>query len=541
MSSRLEPNLQNYTAFHNSFQWPKPTEKMNAAEYVFKNNAVTNKNKNALLWEATSGKGRTFSYVEIESLTNKFAHLLQNRGLEKGDRVFFFLPRVPEVYYGFLGAIKAGAIAGTLFAAFGKQALLERLENSGTRILVTNNELKSRVEEIRPKLPRLETIINIDNPAYKNELNSQKAEFKAVLMNPIDPAVMLYTSATGNTPVCGIVLPHQSIICQKKTAAWVLDLHPNDIYWCTADPGWVTGIAYGIFGAWANGVTSAVLEGRFDTHKWFSFLEDNKVNVWYTAPTALRMLKEEIKEPKKDYNLSKLRHICSVGEALEPALIKWSNEKIGLPIYDTYWQTETGSIMLANYRSLKIKPGSMGKAVPGQKAAIIDENGAELKPESEGDLAFKAGWPSQMTTVWKNQKRYQSYFRKGANNQWFVTGDRAYYDKDGYFFYIGRADDVIKTAGERVGPFEVESALAEHPNIIEAAVIGVPHKIRGEIIKAFVILNNTDEIRDKKTYKEDIKQFVKKQLAGHAYPREIEFVDSLPKNPSGKIVRRKLK
>ncbi len=541
MTRKKTPNLQNYSSTYKKFKWEIPNKKINAADYVFKHNKIKDTSKKALIWESSSGEEKVYSYKNLEKKTNKFANYLTSSGLKKQDRIFFFLPRVPEVYYGFLAAVKAGGIAGTLFGAFGEQALTERLKNSGARFLVTNQKLGARVEKIKHKLPNLEKIIYTGTDEFNSDLENQADQFKPVLSNPQDPAVMLYTSATGRTPVCGIVLPHQSIICQQKTAEWVLDLHRDDVYWCSADPGWVTGIAYGIFGAWARGATSAVLEGRFNADNWFSFLEKNKINVWYTAPTALRMLKENIKNPKDSYDFSHLRHICSVGEALEPALINWGREKLGLDIHDTYWQTETGSIMLANYRSVTIKPGSMGKPVPGQYAAIIDETGNELDPGTEGDLAFKAGWPSQMVDVWKNKERFQSYFRQGAEFKWFVTGDKAYKDEDGYYFYIGRADDVIKTAGERVGPFEVESALAEHPDVVEAAVIGVPDKMRGEIIKAFLVISNKEEVENESAFKEEIKQFVKKKLAGHAYPREIEIVNSLPKNPSGKIVRRKLK
>lgn len=524
-----------------NFSWQVKEEKINAADFVFQNNGVEDGDQIALIWQSKNGEKKEFSYQQLENLSNRFANYLKNCGLKKEDRVFFFLPRVPEIYYGFLGAVKAGGIAGTLFPAFAEQALLERLKNSGARFLITNTELGKRVEKIKNKLPKLNNIIYIDTKKFKQNLNQQAAQFNSKLSAPDQPAVMLYTSATGNTPVCGIVLPHQAITCQKKTAELVLDLHPGDLYWCTADPGWVTGIGYGIFGAWACGATSFVLEGRFGAKKWYSFLAENKINIWYTAPTALRMLKEEVPKPADDYDLSNLRRICSVGEALEPAVIEWGREKLNLSIHDTYWQTETGSIMIANYGDMKIKPGSMGKPVPEQEAAIVDENGKELPPGEEGDLAFKAGWPSQMIAVWKNPQRYESYFRKGENCKWFITGDKAYRDKDNYYYYVGRADDVIKTAGERVGPFEVESALVEHPKIMEAAVIGVPDKIRGEIIKAFVVLSGKKEIGDKNKFKKEIKQFMKKKLAGHAYPRQIEFVNSLPKNPSGKIVRRKLK
>jgi len=330
-----------------------------------------------------------------------------------------------------------------------------------------------------------------------------------------------------------MVLPYSALAVQKLTAQWVLDLHEDDVFWCSADPGWITGLAYGIFGGFLNGVSSVVHEGRFDPEKWYGILENYKVSVWYTAPTALRMLRGAGEDLAKKFDFSHLRHICAVGEPLPAELVFWTQKVFGVPAHDTYWQTETGAIMLANFISEPIKPGSMGRPVPGVVAAILDGDGKEVGPNTEGDLAFKSGWPSQMVGIWENPERFEKYFK----SDYFITGDRAYKDEDGYFWFVGRADDMIKTSGERVGPFEVESALISHPDVIEAAVVGKPDPVRGQIIKAFVVparpgLANLEET---------LKQHVKKTLAGHAYPREIEFVESLPKTRSGKIIRRMLR
>jgi len=294
-------------------------------------------------------------------------------------------------------------------------------------------------------------------------------------------------------------------------------------------------LAYGIFGGFLNGVSSVVYEGRFDPEKWYQILQDDKVTVWYTAPTALRMLRGASEDLAKKFDFSHLRHICAVGEPLPAELVHWTKENFGVPAHDTYWQTETGAIMLANFISEPIKPGSMGQPVPGVEAAILDENGQEVGPNIEGDLVFETGWPSQMIGVWENPERSQKYLKNG----WFITGDRAYKDEEGYFWFVGRADDMIKTSGERVGPFEVESALISHPDVIEAAVVGKPDPTRGEIIKAFLILR--EGVKREEGFKEELKKYVKRTLAGHAYPREIEFVDELPKTKSGKIIRRLLK
>jgi acetyl-CoA synthetase len=353
-------------------------------------------------------------------------------------------------------------------------------------------------------------------------------------MEPQEAAFMLYTSGTTGKPK-GVVHTHQAILVEHMTAKWVLDLKENDVYWCTADPGWVTGIAYEILGSWSNGASTLVYEGRFEPQKWYQLIEDYQVNVWYTAPTAIRMLAATDSQLIKKYDLTSLRHLASVGEPLNPEAVWWGLKAFGLPFHDNWWQTETGGILIANYPCMDIKPGSMGKSVPGIMAEIVDDKGKKLPIKKIGNLAIKPPWPSMMKTIWRRPQKYKSYFKGG----WYITGDLAYKDKEGYFWFVGRADDVIKTSGERVGPFEVESSLIEYPGVVEAGVIGKPDPLRGEIIKAFVVLK--PELRPSKALKAKLQAYVKTHLAGHAYPREIEFIDKLPKTRSGKIMRRLLK
>lgn len=539
----LPPNLPNYDEVYRTFKWADasseivwfPGNRLNAAYNAVDRHLTTQrKNKVALYWEGEGGKKKKFTFAELAELSNRFANLLKDLDVKRGDRVFFFLPRVPELYFGFLGAIKTGAIAGTFFAAFGPQALLDRLQNSGAKILVTDSKLKKRIGKIKKDLPKLRKIIEIDSDFFRKSLLSKPQRFRIAEMKATDPAFMLYTSGTTGKPK-GVVHTHQAILYEHLTAKWVLDIHEEDIYWCTADPGWVTGIAYEILGTWSSGASTVVYEGRFDPEKWYRIIEDYRVSVWYTAPTAIRMLAAAGADFVKKYDLSSLRHLCSVGEPLNPEAVLWSQKAFGRPFHDNYWQTETGGIVVANYPSMPIKPGSMGKPVPGVEAAIVNDQSLKLEDNKTGNLALKPGWPSQMKTIWRRPKKYQSYFVEG----WYITGDLAYRDKDGYFWFVGRNDDVIKTAGERVGPFEVESALISHPDVIEAGVIGKPDPIRGEIIKAFVVLKKG--VKGSERFKEELKVYVKKNLAGHAYPREIEFVDRLPKTRSGKIVRRFLK
>ena len=545
---KLNPNMDNYEKKRRGFKWndyKKEIEffkdhKMNAAYIAIDRHAQGwKKNKVALYWEGDK-ESKEFTFLEMSELSNKFANVLKKHGVKKGDRIFIFLPRIPELFICFLGIIKTGAIAGTMFSAFGPDAIKDRLSNSGATILITNKELKSRVDKVRKKLPDLKHVIVVDDKPKKGEIDFKKEmeeaseEFKAAHMKPKDPAFMLYTSGTTGKPK-GVVHCHMAILHEHLTAKWVLDLHDEDIYWCTADPGWVTGIAYEILGSWSTGVSSLVYEGRFDTEKWYSIIEKRKVTVWYTAPTAVRMLMSSGNEAVKKYDLRSLRHICSVGEPLNPEPIRWSMKVFKLPFHDTFWQTETGGIVIANYPTVPVKPGSMGKPFPGITASIVDDKGKELPVGKAGSLALRPGWPAMMLKIWKRPHKYREYFI----NNWYITGDKAWRDKDNYFWFIGRSDDVIKTSGERVGPFEVESALIEHPSVVEAGVIGKPDPLRGEIIKAFITLKKG--VKPSEKLKEELQNFVKKRLAGHAYPREIEFVDKLPKTRSGKIMRRLLR
>jgi acetyl-CoA synthetase len=550
----VPPNLGNYDAARADFTWEQARREidwfdedhLNAAYNAVDRHAVGwRKNKVALYWEGERGEVEKYTFREISELSNKLANGLKDIGIKRGDRVFIFLPRVPELYIAFLAILKIGAVAGTLFAAFGPDAIRDRLGDSQAKAVITVPRFYERIEAVKEDLPELKDVIIVDSRGtefrpgpgehnYSKLMANADHRFQPEVMSAEDYAFMLYTSGTTGKSK-GVVHAHEAIIQEHLTAKWILDLKDDDIYWCTADPGWVTGIAYGILGSWSNGATSVIYEGRFNPREWYRIAEKYEVSVWYTAPTAIRMLMKAGKEAVEEFDLSSLRHLCSVGEPLNPEAIRWGLEVFGLPFHDTWWQTETGSILIANYPSIPVKLGSMGRPFPGVEASIVDNEGNELPPQTPGNLAIKPGWPAMFRTVWHNEVKYNEYF----NNGWYITGDRAYKDSDGYFWFIGRADDVIKTAGERVGPFEVESALVDHPAVAEAGVIGKPDMMRGEIIKAFVTLNAGYEPSEE--LEKEIKNYVKTRLAGHAYPREIEFTDSLPKTQSGKIMRRVLK
>ncbi|MCL4360691.1 acetate--CoA ligase [Patescibacteria group bacterium] len=545
----VPPNLGDYEELRKSFSWKTAEKelawfegKINAAYNAVDRHVETwRKNKVALYWEDEEGRKQQYTFEELARRSNQFGNYLKDLGVARGDRVFLFLPRIPELYIAFLGILKIGAIAGTLFSAFQEQALSDRLGNSGASVVVTHSSLLPRIEKVRHKLPELHHVLVVDHEAFAKELSKKDEELHIVHMDPGDYAFMLYTSGTTGKPK-GVMHTHRAVVQEYETARWVLDLRDEDTYWCTADPGWVTGIAYEILGSWTAGVSALVYAGRFDPKRWYKLLEDYKISVWYTAPTAVRMLMAAGGALVRGYDLSHLRHMCSVGEPLNPEAIVWAVRTFGRPFHDTWWQTETGAICIANYPAMDIKIGSMGKPIPGLDAAIVDDSGHVLPPGTEGNIALKPGWPSMMKTIWKRPHKYESYFSGG----YYISGDRGLMDRDGYFWFIGRADDVIKTSGERVGPFEVESALVAHPAVIEAGVIGKPDSLRGEIIKAFVVLTKEESDKVKvKAYaeklKEELASHVKKHLAGHAYPREIEFIDKLPKTRSGKIMRRILK
>lgn len=547
------PNLQNYDKADNSIYKSIekeikyfPKGKLNIAyNAIDVHVARGNGRKTALYFKSVSGKKETYSFSDLEILTNKFANVLVDFGIKKGDRVFIYLPTIPTRFITFLGTLKTGAIAGTLFSAFGEVALLDRLLDSDAKIVVTDSDLLPRVLSVWKKLPDLEKIIVINKnkralPKVKNiysyEDVMQKAigSFSSEPMDPEDPSYMLYTSGSTGKPK-GVVHSHRDIAQILLTTKLVLDLRENDIYWGTADAGWVTGVVYGILGAWLVGATQVCFDGRFSAQDWYKILSEYKVSVWYTAPTAIRMLMGSSID-RNLVNLSSLRFIASVGEPLNPEAIWWGLDNFELPIHDNWWQTELGSICIANFASLDIRPGSMGKPIPGLKVAIVDEKGKETQFDEEGDLAIKIDTLSSfMKKIWKNKKKFDSYFSNG----WYLSGDRAKKDKDGYFWFVGRSDDLIKTAGQRIGPFEIESILIEHPAILEAGVIGKQDPLRGEIIKAFIVLKSG--FKESKKLKEEIIDFVKKRLSANAYPREIEFIKKLPKTRSGKIMRRILR
>ncbi|PTL14126.1 acetate--CoA ligase [Staphylococcus gallinarum] len=540
-------NLQDYEQTYNNFDWKEvekvfswsETGKVNMAyECIDKHVDEGKADKIALNYKDDKRK-ESYTFKEMQANSNKAANVLKDKAhVEKGDRVFIFMPRTPELYFTLFGILKIGAIVGPLFEAFMEKAVTDRLENSEAKVIVTTNALLPRIP--KDKLPHLETIVVVDEEVdaehvdFNSEFEAASDTFDIEWLTLDDGLILHYTSGSTGQPK-GVLHAQRAMLQHYISGKYVLDFQEDDIYWCTADPGWVTGTSYGIFSPWLNGVTNCIAGGRFSPEAWYGMIEEFKVTIWYTAPTALRMLMSAGDDIVKKYDLSSLKSILSVGEPLNPEVIKWAKEIYNKRVLDTWWMTETGGHMIVNYPSMDLKLGSMGKPLPGVEAAIVDDQGNELPPNRMGNLAMKKGWPSMMVSIWNNPEKYDSYFI----GDWYVSGDSAYQDEDGYFWFQGRVDDVIMTAGERVGPFEVESKLVEHEAVAEAGVIGKPDPIRGEIIKAFVALRPGYEPTDE--LKEDIRKFVKEGLAAHAAPREIDFKDKLPKTRSGKIMRRVLK
>ncbi len=551
----VRPNIGEYQDSLSGFSWQEfrsnldglPGGGLNLAYEAIDRHAASHKrDKVAMYWEGANGEEEQYTFAQFKELTDRFANVLKRLGVEKGDRVFIFMGRVPELYVAFFGILKVGAIAGPLFSAFGPDPVKDRLEDSGAKALIVTPELRGRVSGIIGDLPDLKHIIVVNKNgrsseslapgdiSYEEEMASASPDFRIEPTTEEDYSIMHYTSGTTGKPK-GAVHAHMAALQHLATGRWALDLHDEDVYWCTADPGWVTGTSYGMSAPWTNGISQVIYEGGFRASAWYQVIQKYGVTVWYTAPTAIRMLMKAGDEIPKRYDLSTLRYTCSVGEPLNPEAVMWGVNVLGLPFHDNWWQTETGAILIANYPSMDIRPGSMGRPIPGIEAAIVDDAGNKVEPGEEGDLCVRPGWPSMFRGYWRNQEMYDSKFKNG----WYVTGDRARMDEDGYFWFVGRADDVINTAGHLVGPFEVESALIEHPAVAEAGVIGKPDPVAMEVVKAFVSLHEgsqpSDELRN------EIMRFVRGKLAAAVAPREIEFLDSLPKTRSGKIMRRLLK
>ncbi len=498
--------------------------------------------KVALRWVPTALQRIDYTFTDLDLHSNRFANVLTGLGFQPGEIFFTFLPKATEQFFAFLGALKAQVVCGTLFANFGDEALLDRLGDSRARGVITKKQFLKKILRIRDRLPELEYIILVDSDEHQGNgilsysllMAGASDSFEVPPTGPETPSVLHYTSGSTGKPK-GVLHCHRSIISQSYTTAHVLDLKEDDLLWCTADQGWVTGTSYGIIGPWSLGVAQLHYGGGYDAGEWFSLLEREGVTVWYSAPTALRMLMRESDDLYAKFDLSRLRHIYSVGEPLNPEVIHWSRRLLRHEIYDTWFQTETGAIMICNRPGVEVRPGSMGTPIPGIQPAILGDDGAPLPDGEQGNLCIRSGWPSMFATYLNNESAYQSKFRDG----WYYTGDTARRDGDGHYWFMGRSDDVINTAGHLISPFEVESALLEIPEIVESGVIGAPDELLYEKVVAFIALRQGVEYSTALELK--IRLYISNKVSSIATPQEIRVMERIPKNKSGKIMRRVLK
>lgn len=501
----------------------------------------------AVKWLGKDGQVVERSYADLAEETARFAAVLSALGVRRGECVFTLLGRVPALFVAALGTMKAGAVFSPLFSAFGPEPVFSRLSLGDARVLVTTTALyQKKVAALRPSLPGLKHVLLTDGdapPPGTENLGRLLAEAsprsRIEPTRPEDPALVHFTSGTTGRPK-GAVHVHEAAVAHYATGRYALDLREDDVFWCTADPGWVTGTSYGIIAPLIIGASLIVDEAEFDVDRWYEILERERVSVWYTAPTAIRMLMKVGDAPIRGRDLSALRFMASVGEPLNAEAVLWSQAAFGRPFHDNWWQTETGGIMIANYAAMDVKPGSMGKPLPGIEARIVRKRGdgtVEVveAPMVLGEIALKKGWPSMFRGYLGEEERYRRCFC----DDWYLSGDLAMCDAEGYFWFVGRSDDVIKTAGHLVGPFEVESALLEHPAVAEAAVIGLPDEIAGERIKAFVCLKPGRAAGDELA--RELLGHARRRLGAAVAPKEIAFRRNLPRTRSGKIMRRLLK
>lgn len=499
-------------------------------------------NKIAFRWISAHQERTDFTFNELDQESNRFANAMQSLGFATGDILFTFLPKTPEQFFSFLGTLKLQVICGTLFSNFGDDALLDRLGDANAKGIVTKKSLLKKIIRIRNQLPALKYIIvtdidehqSVDILSYPALMRHASDDFISPITPADTPSVLHYTSGSTGKPK-GVLHIHRSILHQSRTASEVLNLTESDIFWCTADQGWVTGTSYGIIGPWSLGVTQIHYGGGYNAKLWFDLLQNEAVTIWYSAPTALRMLMREEADLFKVYKLDALRHIFSVGEPLNSEVISWARTILNKDIYDTWFQTETGGIMITNRPGLEIRPGSMGTPLADIEAAIIADDGEILGNNKQGNLCLKTGWPSMLTTYLNNESAYNSKLKNG----YYYTGDTAVRDDDGYYWFKGRSDDVINTAGHLISPFEVESALLEIVEVAESGVIGIPDELLYEKIVAFVHLHK--QYTWSKELEVKIRLHVSNRASSIATPQEIIIVDNVPKNKSGKIMRRVLK
>jgi acetyl-CoA synthetase len=545
-----EANLQDYNHAYQTFRWEAVerefswylTGKVNIAYEAIDRHAndPLRGDRYCLIYEDAERCER-ITYRAMRDLSNKFANVLTDLGVKQGDRVFIFLPRCPEYYIALAGCAKAGAVCSPLFEALMEMAVGERLRGSGAAVVVTTPLMAPRVP--LHELSGLRVIlVGADDSrlgpgavSWEAAMARASSDFAIVWVDLDDPLYIIYTAgSTGEAK--GVVHAHRDMVGYLITARWVLDLKDNDCLWTVAEPGWITGTVYGAFAPWLCGVNNFVRGGRFDLQAWCHSIEAHRITIWYATPSIFTRLMQQEQELAGVADLRSLRHVLSAGEPLPAALVFWGKRFFKTPIHDTWWMTETGMIMIAQYPGMPIKPGSIGRPFPGIVAAIVDDHGTALPPLTLGALAIKKGWPAMMQGIWHDHKRYAHYF---TCEPWFISGDLAYMDEDGYFYVQGREDYQIKVDGAMISATEVEEALRRHPAVADAGVVGEQDPSRGMVIKAFIALN--PGVSPSPALQKEIKEFMRRHFSPRIIPRVIEFRAAIPREADGAVSRRSLK
>jgi acetyl-CoA synthetase len=544
-------NLPDYEAAREEFSWEDiyaeadwdAPEEFNIGHEVCDRHA-DGSGRVALEYAGTDGERETLTFDDLAAQSSRFANVLESQGIERGDRVFTYLPRIPAHYVALVGTLKRGAVFGGVNERFGPEGIAYRLGDCDASAVVTTSENRATVEEALDGVSSVETVITVDrgdgvandDVDFAEAMAAASAEYDAVATGGEDNALLYYTSGTTGLAK-GVLHKHRWVAGVAATQRYAVDLQDDDLYWSTADLGWLTG-PINALGAWFWGTSQLAYEGEFNPEKWADLLDEFPVTVLFSVPTAYRMLRTN-ETVLTDVDID-LRHALSIGEPLSAGVVEWGEQALGVTILDTYGQTETGNMVINNYPTMELRPGSMGKPLPGVESAIVDPaTGEELGPGETGEIAHRGDFPCFFAEFWEDPERTDDCFVDGPDGEWYLSGDLAHLDEDGYFWFEGRADDVILSSGYRIGPFEVESSLGEHPAVAEAAVVPKPDEERGNIVKAYVVL--TEEGNDSEDLAEELKTHVREELSAHEYPREVEFVEELPKTVTGKIRRTELR
>jgi acetyl-CoA synthetase len=523
--------------------WDAP-ERLNVGHEVCDRHAETHPERTALEWAGADGDRETVTFADLRERSNRVANVVADH-VDRGDRVFSYMPRVPEHYAAMVGTLKTGAVWGSVNERFGPDGIAYRLADCDARLVFTTSDNRETMAEALEAVPSVETVVVLDTGegsledgdlAFREATDAASDEFDTVETGGEDDALLYYTSGTTGKAK-GVLHEHRWVAGVAATQKLAVDLTDEDLYWSTGDLGWLTG-PINTLGAWFWGVSEFTTDGEFDPEAWAGLLDEFPVTVLFSVPTAYRMLREN--ESVLEGVDHDLRHALSIGEPLSAGVVEWGEEALGVTILDTYGQTETGNMVINNYPEMELRPGSMGKPLPGVEAAVVDPDSGEVLPPGEtGVIAERGDFPCFFAGYWEAPEKTADCFVDGPDGEWYLSGDLGHRDEDGYFWFEGRADDVIISAGYRIGPFEVESSLGEHPAVAEAAVVPKSDRERGNIVKAFVVLSAGHEASDDLV--EDIQQHVRNELAAHEYPREVEFVDELPKTVTGKIRRTELR